>query len=84
MMESGEGLFFAGALDERRAGVVFCPLMLFDPNKRYVTPDEGRELFPDGMATWVDCANCGAPLLLATNQAPFCGGAPCQTLRAGA
>lgn len=48
--------------------------MLFDPNKRYVTPDEARELFPEGMAMWVDCANCGAPLLLATNQAPFCGG----------
>lgn len=36
-----------------------CRLM----QKRYVTPEEGRQLFPSG-ALWLSCTTCGAPLLV--------------------
>lgn len=48
--------------------------MFFDDEKRYVTREEGLEMFPDGVAVWAYCANCEAPLLLRPNDAPLCNG----------
>ena len=46
--------------------------MFFDDEKRYVTREEGLEMFPEGVAVWTHCASCEAPLLLPPDAAPFC------------
>lgn len=46
---------------------------MFSDERRYVRRDDADNPFKDDVALWGYCANCGAPLLLPPDAAPFCG-----------
>jgi hypothetical protein len=48
--------------------------MFFGEEKRYVTPQEGRNQFPGDIAVWTYCARCSAPILIPKDGSPFCSG----------
>lgn len=41
-------------------------------NREYVTEEQSREFFPDGIAELVDCRLCGVALLLPPGVSAIC------------